>query len=195
MQTTVTGLDRLLQTIDPERTLDEVDFRVDAAVNSFNANAGMIAGWQEFKTCMARFFRHLENSILRFDPPYPLNLHYDWGRCCHLILEEYGTSGEKVAFEMARTGVKGGLYSVLKAVARRMTNQYARSEISARIYRYWDGLTVDEQLAVSTEYLEKWGHLLPSEMTEGCAMRIRANIVKVLQEHPRVLQRLGRVGR
>ena len=32
-------------------------------------------------------------------------------------------------------------------------------------------------------------------MTEGYAVRIRANFVKVLEEHPRIVQRLRRVGR
>jgi len=56
-------------------------------------------------------------------------------------------------------------------------------------------LSVEEQLAASTEYLQKYGHLLPSELTEGSAARIRANLPKVLEEHPHLIQRLRQVGR
>jgi hypothetical protein len=110
-------------------------------------------------------------------------------------MKEYGTNGEKAAFEMVRTGSEGGLYAVLKAVARRMINEYAGNEISARISYFWENLSVDEQIEATEEYLGKYGHLLPSELTEGSAARIRANFIKVLEEHPNLIKRMRDVAR
>ena len=45
------------------------------------------------------------------------------------------------------------------------------------------------------EYLKKYGHLLPSELTEGSAARVRANFPKVLAQHPKILQKTRRLGR
>jgi hypothetical protein len=188
-----TRLERLLETIDPARTLDEVSNRVDHAFNTFSSTEAVITNWDDFEAILARFFCHVENVILRIDRSVDPGM--DWGRSSQLLREEYGPSGDKAAFEMARTGAEGGLYAVLKTIARRMAEQYAGREISARISHFWNELSVDEQLAATTEYLEKYGHLLPSELTEGSAVRIRANFPRVLEEHPRILQRMRRVGR
>jgi hypothetical protein len=96
---------------------------------------------------------------------------------------------------MARTGAEGGLFSVLKAIALRMAEEYTENEIHARVSDYWNRLTPDEQLAAGDEYLEKYGHLLPDEMTEGSAARIRVNLPKVLIQHPKTLQKTRRLGR
>ena len=84
---------------------------------------------------------------------------------------------------------------MLKKLARRIARQYGEREVAAKIGTWWDTLSVDERLAATEEYLEKHGHLLPSELTEGSAARIRANFPKVLEEHARLVQRMHRVGR
>ena len=112
-----------------------------------------------------------------------------------MLIKEYGANGEKAAFEMVRTGAEQGLYGVLKAVARRMVEDYAGNEIAARISNFWEDLSTDEKLAVSEEYLEKYGHLLPSELTSGNAARVRANFLKVLEEHPNIVKSLRNIGR
>ena len=187
-----TKLERLLESIDPDRTMNDVSRRADQAVNSFHPS-GSISNWTDFEETLGKFYCHVENTILRINRSF--NHGMDCGRCSQLLNEEFGSSGYKAAFEMVRTGTEGGLYSVLKTIARRMSEKYAQNEISARISDFWNNLSVDEQLAVATEYLDKYGHLLPTELTEGYAVRIRANFVKVLEEHPRIVQRLRRVGR
>jgi len=157
--------------------------------------SGIIDDWEDFRAVMAGFYCHVENVILRIRPsrsPYP---DIDWGRCSRLLIKEYGTNGEKAAFEMVRTGTEGGLYGVLKAVARRMIDDYARNEIAAKIADFWEVLSIDEKLAVSEEYLNKYGHLLPSEHTEGSAARVRTNFLKVLKEHPPTVRRLRNIGK
>ncbi len=191
----ITELDRLLESIDPSRTLDQVSTRVDDALNSFRVQSGIIKDWQGFRTVLAEFFRHIENGVLRIRPSFSGDPDIDWGRCCNLLRREYGANGEKAAFEMVRTGAEGGLFSVLRAVTSRMLEDYAGNEIAAKISNFWGSLSTDEQLAASQEYLDKYGHLLPSELTSGSAARIRANFIKVLEEHPRIMRRLRNIGR
>ena len=144
--------------------------------------------------CLADFFAHVEAKILRLHHG-PVDVDFHWGRCAQLLRHIYGASGSKVAFEMARTGNEGGLFAVLRAVALRMAEEYSENEISARVGLYWERLSVDEQISATTEYLQKYSHLLPSEMTEGYGARIRANFPKVLAQHPQVLRRTRRLGR
>ena len=191
----MTKLDRLLEDIDPARTLDQVSSRADEAVNSFRMQSGIIKDWERFRTVLTEFYRHVENVILRIPSFRSPNPDIDWGRCCQLLLKEYGPNGEKAAFEIARTGTERGFYGVLKAVARQMINEYGGNEISARISNFWESLSTDEKLAASQEYLNKYGHLLPDELTSGSAARVRANFLKVLEEHPRTVKRLRGIGR
>ncbi len=188
-------LQRLLDSIDPARTLDLTAARADEAVNSFRSDTGIITDWGQFRRCLVRFMQHMECGILRLRSHIEASFEFHWGRCLRPLMRVFGPSGEKAAFEMARTGSEGGLYAVLKAIAGQLAEEYAENEISARVLNYWNGLSVEDQLAASTEYLAEYRELLPWELTEGSAARIRGNFVKVLEEHPRMLQRLRRLGR
>ena len=190
-------LDCLLDSIHPARTLDVISGRADEAINTFPVGTVSIADWEAFRECLVRFMRHVENHILGLPSDAAGDTGFDlhWGRCCHLLTREYGPNGDKAAFEMVRTSNEGGLYAVLKRIAHSMSERFAATEISAKVQTYWDALSPEEQLAAGQEYLEKYGHLVPSELTENSAARIRANLPRVLHEHLRLLQRLGRIGR
>ena len=192
----MTSLDDLLDRIDPIHTLDEDEARINAALNSFPFREGLIERWDDFEPFMARLFHHLECSIRdTSNPARTFDHQFAWWRCHDMLKDAYGYEGEKVAFELARTGNEGGLYAVVKKLARTMVKEYAKRGIEARVHHWLKQLSPDEQIAAAREYLEKYGHLLSSELTEGSAARVLVNFDKVLIEHPRLMQRLRRVGR
>ena len=185
----------LLERIDPRRTLDDADRRINDALNSFPTPAGVLTRWEDFQTCVARFHRHAEQKILGVNEPICGDDAFDWGRCLGTLIKAFGKSGEKAAFELARTGVEGGIYRVLREIAKVLAEQYAESWIAGQVWNYWNSLSVEEQLTAPDQYLRQFGNLIPSELSEGSAGRIRANFPKVLQEHPRVLERMRKVVR
>ena len=192
----MTKLDQLLSSIDPERTTDQVARRIDEAINSFLPGPGQINRYDDFVTYVICFCRLVEATVLRLQGGSPnANPDLDRGRFMHVLSRAYGAQGLRTAFEMARTGNEGGLYAVLRKLGEVLAGQYAENEIAARVWSYWNGLSMAEKHAAADEYLSKYGHLLPSELTEGSAGRVRANLPKVLQEHARMMQRLRRVGR
>jgi hypothetical protein len=154
-----------------------------------------IADWDDYRNFLADFFRHVESVVLKLRDGAPVNREFYWARCANILDEEFGPNGFKTAFEMVRTGKEGGLYQVLKTIADKMSEKYSQNEISARIHRYWNSLTLDEKLAAPDEYLDKYGHLLPSEFSEGSAARLRTNFVKILEEYPNIIKRLSQIGR
>jgi len=188
-------LDRLLQELDPEHTIEQTFRRADRAINSFPMRQGLITDWDAFTHCLAEFVVHVESYILDLSDPVRSSFDFEWGRATRILMKVYGRSGEKAAFEMARTGNEGGLYRVLKAVAMRIADELSKNEISGRVNDFWQSHTPEEVLAASGQYLAKYGHLLPSEMTESSAGRIRGSFLKVLENHPKLVQRLRRVGR
>lgn len=177
-----TSLDTLLGEIGHERTLDEVARRADQALVSFQAGASQVTDWDAFRALLVRFLQHVERSCLRVEPTFDgrIDPDFDWGRCVQVLMAAFGREGEKAAFEMARTGNEGGLYRVLREMAHHVAGRLAQDEIAARVGAFWNGLSAEEQDAVCTAYLSRYGHLLPSEVTEGYAARIRARFPQVL---------------
>jgi len=190
-----TKLEAFLKTIDPTLNLEQVWARADVGLNSFKVEQAVATDYWEFQRFLARFFCHMENVILRISPPREPDYDFDSGRCHNLLKKEFGNQADKVLFDRARTGVNGGLYGVLKKVAELMVEDYSGNEIGAKVSEFWNNLSLDEKMEVPQEYVQKYGHLMPSEITEGMAVRVMINFRKVLEEHPRLVARLRRVGR
>lgn len=197
METVVrTRLDKLLADIRPEKVIVETFNRANQAINSFHVESAQIDDLDRFKDCMAEFVRHLDFLVLRLRRPVDISPDEYWSRCAEALLRGvYGPSGAKAAFEMDRTASGGGLYSVLRVVAMHAAEDYSKREIQARINAYLESLSVDEQMEACSEYLAKYGPLVPPEMTEGSAGRIRADFAKVLKRHPWLLLKTHDVGR
>ena len=191
-----TKLQILLEQIHPSRTLDNVAAKVDRAVNSFRGARGKVTDFHEYQELIGRFHAHVEAEVLQMrEPMYDGYPEMHWGRASTLLSEVWGPEGWKTGFEMSRTGVEGGFRQVLSTLAERMALLYARNEIQARVSAFWSEASPDEWLSASEEYVAKFGHLLPSELTEGGAWRIKSDFQDVLNEHPFMLRRLSRLGR
>lgn len=189
-----TKLDKLLKKIDPSSTLNEVSSRVDNAVNRFAMTEGSINSYNRFEEVLSQFVRHIENEVLRLPSSFTAS-SYDWTKCSRILEREYGNQGHKNAFEMARTGVQGGLYEVLKKIAYHLAQDYAQNEISARVHHFWNDLSMNEKFAAIDEYADKFGKFLPKSYLEGNAVYLKMNFTKVLEEHPRMIQRFRETGR
>ena len=144
---------------------------------------------------MKSFAKHVDSKILCTRRMPDMELDFAWWHYSKVLQKAYGQSGDKAAFEMARTGNEGGLYGVFRRFAETQAEQYAQNEIHGRISRFWEGLSATEKLKAADEYLAEYGHLLPSELTENGAARVKMNFPKALAEHPRMMQRLSRIGR
>ena len=121
-----TKLDQLLDSIDPDRVLSPVSARVDEAINTFPIRIAQIVDWNQFKRHLTDFVVHVEQKGLRLRAPVRMSAEFEWGRCVHMLIAKYGRDGDKVSFDLARTGKDGGLYEVEKKVAwhRRSSGLY-----------------------------------------------------------------------
>jgi len=190
-----TSLDELIESIRPERTHLENEKRAAEAFNSFPIQDARASDWSSFRDCTTRFYRHVSSAILGVRGTLPPFEDLEFGRVCGILMKEFGPDGEKAAANMAIHGVEGGLTQVLKVIARRLVEEYSENEVRARISARWNALTVDQKMAWSTEYLEKYEHLLPRDLTEGGAARLRALLPRYLEKHPEAAKRLRSIGR
>jgi hypothetical protein len=182
-------LNRVIDKI--EGIVQEVEDCCNDAINSIRVNEP-IKTYEDFKKTMADSCCKIESSIqgiMRL-----VDEEMDWGRCMNVLSNIYGPSGPKVACHMAMTNENGGLYNVLKQVAKELSRQSVKNRIQSIVINYWDHLTADEKINAGKEYLEKYGHLLPSEFTESNGIRTLANFWKVLELHPYILEETRKVG-
>lgn len=185
-------LDNLLCRL--EEILKDVEGRVDMGVNSFPPPSVIVPDWDEFIHILVDFYCHLECAILGVAEGRQVMFSYDWGRCRQLLVQQWGKNGHKAGFEMARTGHDGGMRQVLRTVADLMAQAYAGKQIETLVLGYWQQRSVTQLLSDADSYLHHYGHLLPHELTEGSAARVRTEFLKVLTEHPQTVRRMHAIG-
>ena len=178
-----TKLDRLLEAIHPDITLRPIFDRAGTAVNSFPFPDVIITQFDRFRYLLVRFSQHLDAKILRIESIPDMGVDFHWSRCYQILKQIYGVNGEKTAFDMVRTNKEGGLREVINKFTDTVVQNYDANEISAKISFYINNLSVTEKIAAGKEYVQKYGHLLPNELTESTAVRIQANFAKVLEKH------------
>ena len=178
-----TKLERLLGSIAPDITLKPTHERANEAVNNFSFPDVLIDTFDKFRYLLICLHRHIEAQIFRIDSMPHAAVDFHWSRCYNILEQMYGTNGEKAAFDMIRTNKDGGLREVVNQFAKTIAENHAKNEIHAKICFYLNSLSCQERLAAGAEYVEKFGYLLPEEMTEASAARIHDNFAKVLEKH------------
>lgn len=178
------SLDTILEQIDPARTVDETERRATDAFISFSVPKVRLDTFAEFQGTVSRFVRQVENAILGSSASFPVNEKMDFYHAHRLLKKKYGNDGEKVACNMAMRGVDGGLNRVLRVLLDQLVAEYSLREIESRIGVWWNGLSIKEKLAVSDEYVAKYGYLWPADVVDGGAPRLRAYFPKFLAKHP-----------
>jgi hypothetical protein len=183
-----TRLENLLEEIDPFGQIERYYKRMNSAIGSFSYDSITIQNWPEYENYIAKYHCHLENTTLNVNMPVHPELHYQ--RCIRFLKEEFGPNGEKIAYKMAKTGVNGGLYTVLYIIAKRLAEFYARNTIVAFVDKYWNKLSNSERIAAAKEYRKKYAHLFPLDYAEKSPEFIAANLQKILEEHSFMVKRI-----
>lgn len=179
-----TKLERLIYSISPDIVLEPVFERANSALIGFEMPDVIVDSFDKFRSAFIRLHCRIEAAILRVDSMPKAAVDFHWSRCYEILSQLYGPNGEKAAFDMIRTNKQGGLREVVNKFVRAVSENYALNEIRAKITFYINSLSSSERLAGCDEYIEKFGHLLPREMTESSAARIHDNFAQVLEKHP-----------
>ena len=188
-------LDDLLENISPQKTIERNYNMANEAVGSFDWQKATVDTWEEFKLCMAKFSKHIDERVLRIKEPVDISLAEYWKFCIRPLITVYGSNGDITAFTIANTGNEGGLYAVLKAFAMQKAEEYTKNEIGANVYLYWKRLSADEKVQAMDEYLSKYRDIIPSELLEFSGATLKSSFWKVFEQHPFIVQKLQQAGR
>lgn len=131
---------------------------------------------------VGRFRNLLDERILRLSEP--LSELFAHERGLEALRAVYGPNALPVACAIVRSGMEGGFVGILHAVAEHKAKEYAKAEVRNKVLGFWNCLSAERKLELGREFIERWGHLLPSELTEGIGVRI-------LEKLPEALIKLG----
>ncbi len=182
-----TKLEKLLEEIDPSGTIDKVERRISDALSGYHREQNTVDSWEEHKTCLAEMVQIGRNAVLNLPDDFSNDLEQNYHEAIHYLEREVGSI--QAVYDIMKTGAEGGIYKILRTLARLMAEDYSQNEIKARVAAYWSRLSVDEKLAAPDEYVEKYQDILAQKTREE-TVRLKVAFWQVLEEHPRMLKRL-----
>ncbi len=188
-------LDRLLDEIHPSRNIDVVEANINRAMAGYYRSSNTVSSWEEYQECLAEFVRQARNAVLHAPSGAGHNNDVNFGEALGHLKNDYPGDTLQAVYDIVRTGAEGGIYQILRTIARHMAEEYSQNEITAKVVSYWNSLSVDEKIAAPYEYIKKFSNVLPRQIVEGDNVRFRGFFWKVLEQHPRMLKQVQELGR
>jgi len=192
-----TPLERFLFSLSPEHTWDGVGREVDETLNSLNLASATVRSATELRAIVVQAWRDFHGrvwgcSLTALDGTDDR----EWGWCREVLDAVYSTpDGWRTAMDLARTGIRHGTRGVLREFLEKAAERYLSQLIAIGVNQLWSQEPYEGRVAMMTEYLAKYGRLLPPSLSQGSIVDLMVDFPRVLTEHPRMLQRLRRLGR
>ncbi|MBN1551695.1 hypothetical protein JW979_09505 [bacterium] len=183
------NLDRLLDQINPSCTINVVEQHINQALAGYYRQKNTITTWDNYRETLAEFMRQARNVALQMPPSSGQDIDMNFHEAISLLRQEYPGNTVQTVFDIMQTGAEGGIYAIFRTLSRLLAEQYAQNEINARVLDFWNNLSTEEKIAIPDEYITKFKDILPAEIVNGTAIRVRASFWKVLQDHPRMIKR------
>ena len=143
-------LEQLLREIDPSRTIDRVEGRINQFLSSYNPGTTKITNREEFQQCLADFTQQARCAALNLPSHVARDSDFNFGAAMHYLEDKYGSM--QTVYHIVTTGTEGGLYAILRDVARLMAEEYAQNGINARIGAFLNDLSFDEMMTSADDF-------------------------------------------
>jgi hypothetical protein len=103
----------------------------------------------------------------------------------------FGQYGASHAHIIALSGIDGGLYGLMKQIAKHAVSDYQRRVIHYAVDDFLVGLSGEEKMEAVHEYLDRYGDYLPPELVENNGWGIWIQFEQVLRKHPYMIRNLS----
>ena len=184
-----TEFSRFLDKIQANQYNDELHYRANQALNNFPCPS-VVTNREQFEDCITRLADQVYGYILNGPPGMPLQPELGRQMAYEALKDLYGPHGMRKAMIMAHTALEGGMTRVLTDIAKQIVRDRAKKSITAAVNLFLGSLSPTQTEQVAQEYLARFGHLLPSELTEKNGVMLGIKIKEVLIEHPALMQRM-----
>jgi hypothetical protein len=190
----MTRLERFMKQLEPAVSIDPVHRRVDEALRTLPVPArSAVRNYLAFEDRSVLLWWHIE-PYLRDIADFPQRNTSDALHQCRIIYRAlFGSEGETAAYEMVHNNVEGGWRKLVHAFAHKMADDFIDEQLALSTDQFWNLLSTPGKHAAADEFILKWGFLLPGELTENSAARIRTYLPEYLKRIPEALQRLQQI--
>ena len=179
-------LQRLLKIIDPSKTIDPIESGLADAVNSFSRKYNTISTRDEMVEFLAGLMRSAYSAGLGGASIPSTDDEFMYGLASNHLSVVYHYDE---VYEIMKSGVDGGVYGIIKTLARLIAEYFARNEINSHVLEFWDDLSAQEKVDASMEYYELYEDILPGRVKQNW-VRYRMKFWEVLEMHPAMIKQM-----
>lgn len=179
-------LSDLLAKLDPAVIIDGPEQRASQALSTFPMGSTFLIESEEFKDLMARFHQHVQSNVRGVWPYY--DYEWNYAEATDLLKSMFGPDGVRNALIIAGTGIKGGMYAIMKEMARAIVKEHIHKTLRVIVGTFLFELGDEEREAAVQEYLTRYRDMLLPELVENEGLGLFIEFEQVLLNHPFMLQ-------
>ncbi len=185
----MTALADLLIKLDPAEVIDGPEQRADFALNTYPLANAPIDSCQDFLHFMTLFNKNVKSCVNDFWPYYD----YAWmhREVVELFESLFGQDGASHAHIIAQSGIDGGLYGLMKQIAKHAVSDYRRRVIDYAVDDFLTGLNCEKTMEAFHEYLDRYRDYIPPELIENNGWGIKTQFEQLLRKHPYMIRNLS----
>ncbi|MAT59470.1 MAG: hypothetical protein CMF23_15975 [Ignavibacteriae bacterium] len=183
-------LKQLLEKIDYKNLFEASERRVEKILAEYRSEKNTIENFDEFKECLIEFISKIYGAIINSPDAFEeaaASIMYE--RTIYFLKDQYPQNTEMTLYEIMHSGAEGGVYQVLKILAKSMTDQIYKDGVEHFVSVYINGLDFSERETAAKEYLEEFGDILPLNYKND-PFSVVISFERVLIEHPFMIKRL-----
>ncbi|MFZ1288527.1 MAG: hypothetical protein WAR79_00435 [Melioribacteraceae bacterium] len=187
----MTKLKILLNEIEYGNKWKTYELKIEEIISNYNLRENTIKTYAEYRKLLANFMKQIWMAF--FDNPNSIN-HIDEGILINKALETlkntYHDDTDLVVFKIMNTGAEGGVYQVLKTLAKNWINNLYNQHIRLKISEFVEKQTWQERENTAKEYLNEFKDILPNNFISD-PLQIAVSLKNVLIEHPKMIKRIN----
>lgn len=179
------NFNRMLELLNEENINNVVSIKHDLAREQYLVTKRMVASFNEFNEEVTRFVQY-QLRATQGHPTMPTYMASSQGMA---IVERafHGIGGIEGAFEIARTGIRGGLRAVIDAIFTYLKREEEERYIDYVLRTEVDPLSFDDRTALMQAYLNRFRHNFPQGVRVPTAVELAANYSGIIRMHAELL--------
>jgi hypothetical protein len=184
------NLKQLLEKIDYRNLFEEDQRRVDHVLTRYRSVKNTIGNYNEFQDCLINFVSQIYSAIINVPKAFDTaNRSIMYDLALTFLKSKYPRNTERTLYEIMHSGSEGGVYRILKTLAKIMSEKIYQDGIEYHVALYLNEMDFEEKEAAVKEYIKEYGSILPGNYQRD-PISIMISFDKVLQQHPIMMKRL-----
>lgn len=185
------NLTRMLELLDERNITNVVGMKHDIAREQYVVTRRTVGSYQEFNEEITRFIQYELRATLG-SPAVPQYMASSQG--IGIIERAFSNiGGLQGAFEIASTGIRGGVRTIIDALYESIKRDEEKSYIEYVLRTEVDPLSFDDRTALMQQYINRYRHNFPQGMRIPTGFELAGNYEGIVLMHVEVINaiRLG----